>query len=66
VKYPLGTDNYGRSVLTLTIWGTRVSLTVGLFATAISIVIGSFIGIVAGYRGGVSETVLMRLTTGSS
>ena len=62
LKYPLGTDNYGRSVLTLTIWGTRVSLTVGLLATAISIVIGSFIGIVAGYRGGVSETVLMRLT----
>jgi peptide/nickel transport system permease protein len=61
-KYPLGTDNYGRSVLTLTIWGSRVSLTVGLLATAISIVIGSFIGIVAGYRGGASESVLMRLT----
>ena len=62
LKYPLGTDNYGRSVLTLTIWGSRVSLAVGLLATAISIVIGSFIGIVAGYRGGASETALMRLT----
>jgi len=62
LKYPLGTDNFGRSVLTLTIWGSRVSLTVGLLATAISMTIGSFIGIVAGYRGGVSESVLMRLT----
>ena len=62
LKYPLGTDNFGRSVLTLTIWGSRVSLTVGLLATAISMVIGSFIGIVAGYRGGLSETALMRLT----
>jgi peptide/nickel transport system permease protein len=62
LDYPLGTDNFGRSVLTLTIWGSRISLTVGLIATSISMVIGSFIGIVAGYRGGVSETALMRFT----
>ena len=62
LDYPLGTDNFGRSVLTLTIWGSRISLTVGLLATAISMVIGAFIGIVAGYRGGGTETVLMRLT----
>ena len=62
LDYPLGTDNFGRSVLTLTIWGSRISLTVGLLATAISMVIGSFIGIVAGYRGGGTETVLMRVT----
>ena len=62
LDYPLGTDNFGRSVLTLTIWGSRISLTVGLLATAISMFIGAFIGIVAGYRGGGTETVLMRLT----
>ena len=61
-EFPLGTDNFGRSVLTLTIWGSRISLTVGLLATAISMVIGASIGIVAGYRGGGTETVLMRLT----
>ena len=61
-EFPLGTDNFGRSVLTLTIWGSRISLTVGLLATAISMLIGSFIGIVAGYRGGGTETALMRLT----
>ena len=62
LDYPLGTDNFGRSVLTLTIWGSRISLTVGLLATAISMFIGAFIGIVAGYRGGGTETALMRLT----
>ena len=58
----LYTHNFGRSVLTLTIWGSRISLTVGLLATAISMLIGSLIGIVAGYRGGATESVLMRLT----
>jgi peptide/nickel transport system permease protein len=62
LKYPLGTDNFGRSVLTLTIWGSRISLTVGLVATMISMFIGSLIGIVAGYRGRTTETVLMRFT----
>ncbi len=60
--FPLGTDNFGRSVLTLTIWGSRISLTIGLLATAISMLIGSVIGIVAGYYGRWPETVLMRLT----
>jgi peptide/nickel transport system permease protein len=60
--FPFGTDNYGRSVLTLTIWGSRISLLVGFFATLISMVIGSLIGIVAGYFGRWSESVLMRLT----
>lgn len=59
---PMGTDDLGRSVLTLTIWGARVSLIVGLAATLISMLIGSLIGIAAGYRGGLTEGVLMRLT----
>lgn len=59
---PLGTDQQGRSVLTLTIWGSRVSLIVGLFATIISMVIGSVTGVFAGYRGGWIDNVLMRLT----
>lgn len=62
LKFPFGTDNLGRSVLTLTIWGSRISLTVGLFATLISMLIGSLVGLVAGYFGRWSETVLMRLT----
>jgi len=62
LKFPFGTDDLGRSVFTLTVWGSRISLLVGFFATLISMVIGSLIGIMAGYYGGWAETVLMRLT----
>jgi peptide/nickel transport system permease protein len=62
LQFPFGTDNFGRSVLTLTVWGSRPSLIVGFFATIISVAIGAVIGIVAGYFGGKPETVLMRLT----
>jgi peptide/nickel transport system permease protein len=61
-EFPFGTDNFGRSVFALTVWGARVSLAVGLLATAISMTIGSLIGIVAGYFGRWPEAVLMRLT----
>jgi peptide/nickel transport system permease protein len=60
--YPLGTDDQGRSVLTLTIHGAQVSLLVGLTATAITMVIGSAIGLVAGFRGGWVDQLLMRIT----
>jgi peptide/nickel transport system permease protein len=62
LEFPFGTDNFGRSVLALTIWGSRISLTVGLLATAIAMGIGALIGIIAGYFGRWPETVLMRLT----
>jgi peptide/nickel transport system permease protein len=62
LEFPFGTDDLGRSVFALTVWGSRISLMVGLFATLISIVIGAMVGIVAGYYGRWPETVLMRLT----
>jgi peptide/nickel transport system permease protein len=62
LDFPFGTDDLGRSVFALTVWGSRVSLLVGFFATLISILIGSVVGIVAGYYGRWTETVLMRLT----
>jgi peptide/nickel transport system permease protein len=62
LQFPFGTDNFGRSVFTLTVWGSRPSLIVGFFATLISVAIGAVIGIVAGYFGGKPETILMRLT----
>ena len=61
-QFWFGTDNLGRSVLSLVIWGTRVSLVVGLAATLFTMVIGVSIGLVAGYYGRWQETVLMRLT----
>ena len=60
--YPLGTDNYGRSVLTLTIQGAKVSLLVGLTATVITMIIGATVGLAAGYRGGGTDSLLMRIT----
>jgi peptide/nickel transport system permease protein len=59
---PLGTDNLGRSVLTQFIWGARISLLVGLAATILAMLIGSVVGISAGFIGGWTEAVLMRLT----
>lgn len=60
--FPLGTDDSGRSVLTLLIYGSRVPLLVGLTATIISMVIGTLVGIASGVSDGWSGTLLFRLT----
>jgi peptide/nickel transport system permease protein len=60
--YVLGTDEFGRSVLTLLIWGSRISLFVGLSATVISMVIGTLIGLISGYFGGWIGRIAFRIT----
>jgi peptide/nickel transport system permease protein len=60
--YPLGTDEYGRSVLTLLVLGSRISLFVGLLATVISMVLGTLIGITSGYFTRWFGAILYRLT----
>ncbi|MET9497790.1 ABC transporter permease [Streptomyces sp. NPDC006552] len=60
--FPLGTDQFGRSVLALLVYGARVSLTVGLLAAFLCVAIGTVIGIVAGHFRGWYATVLMRIT----
>jgi peptide/nickel transport system permease protein len=57
-----GTDELGRDLLNLTIHGARVSMAIGLLATFITIVVGAIIGIVAGFIGGWTDTLLMRFT----
>ncbi len=61
-EFWFGTDFYGRDVWSLTVWGSRASLTVGLLASLISIVLGTSVGLSAGYFGKFSDEVLMRLT----
>jgi len=50
--YPLGTDNFGRSVLDMVIIGSRVSLLVGITATLVAVLLGATIGVISGYYGG--------------
>ncbi len=61
-KFLLGTDELGRDILTLVIYGTQISLIVGLVAAFISIIIGSILGLLGGYYGGILSDILMRIT----
>jgi peptide/nickel transport system permease protein len=58
----LGLDDGGIDMVTLLMWGARVSLVVGFAATLVSMAIGGAIGVLAGYFGGWVDTVLMRIT----
>src|SRR6478735_2539047 len=60
-KYLLGTDAFGRDILSRLIFGARVSLIVAALALTAGGGVGLLIGIVAGYMGGVVESILMRL-----
>jgi peptide/nickel transport system permease protein len=62
LHYLLGTDENGRSVLTLLIWGSRISLFVGLSATVISMVIGTLVGLISGFFGGWIGRIAFRIT----
>jgi ABC-type dipeptide/oligopeptide/nickel transport system permease subunit len=59
-RHLLGTDEFGRDILSRIIWGARVSLEVGLASVIFGFVLGVPLGIVAGVRGGRVETLIMR------
>ncbi len=59
--HPLGTDNLGRDLLSRMMYGARFSLFVAISAVTIGAVLGLAAGVVAGYRGGLADVVLMRL-----
>ena len=58
--HPLGTDQLGRDILSRLIWGTQLSLAVGVVAALAASFIGSVIGLLAAFRGGIVDTLLMR------
>jgi peptide/nickel transport system permease protein len=60
-KHLLGTDEFGRDVLSRLIYGSRVSLQVGFIAVSIALAAGGMIGAVAGYFGGKIDNLLMRI-----
>lgn len=61
-SHPLGLDDGGIDMVTLLMWGARVSLVVGFAATFVSMAIGGTVGVIAGYFGGATDTILMRIT----
>ena len=61
MKFPLGTDKLGRDNFSRMVHGARVSLTVALLAIALGGVVGTALGLMAGYFGGKTDAVIMRI-----
>ena len=58
-EFWLGTDSYGRDVLSRLLYGARISLSIGFLSVLIAMVVGSALGILAGYVGGVFDQIVM-------
>ncbi|WP_419729727.1 ABC transporter permease [Lichenicola sp.] len=59
--HPLGTDEFGRDMLSRVIWGYAVDMQIALFATLPALLIGTVVGALAGFFGGLAETMLVQL-----
>ena len=60
--HPLGTDRKGFDVLTLLVYGSQISLIVGFAASAVAMVVGTFVGLIAGFYGRMTDQILSRAT----
>jgi peptide/nickel transport system permease protein len=61
VDHPMGTDAFGRDVMSRLIYGARVSMEVSLFSRVLALLLGTCLGLVAGYFGGRTDSLIMRL-----
>jgi peptide/nickel transport system permease protein len=61
LAHPFGTDNFGRDVLSRTIWAARIDLQIAIFGTVFPVVFGTFAGALIGYAGGLVDTLFRRL-----
>ncbi|MBO1040851.1 ABC transporter permease [Brucella pituitosa] len=59
--HPFGTDNFGRDILSRVIWGARIDLQIAIFGVIFPFAIGTVVGTVAGFFGGIVDTIFMRL-----
>ena len=59
--FPLGTDDLGRDLLVRIAYGARISLEVGVVATLLTVAIGAVLGLIAGYLGGIADSIIARL-----
>ncbi len=62
IRHPLGTDRYGRDLLTRIVYGGRYALIIGIGVVLIQAAVGVSLGLIAGYYGGIIESIIMRLT----
>jgi oligopeptide transport system permease protein len=60
-SYLLGTDHLGRNILTRLMYGCRISLIIALIATFVNMIIGTLYGVIAGFMGGRTDAVMMRI-----
>ena len=60
-RHPFGTDNFGRDILSRTIWAYRVDLQIALFGTLFPVVFGTLVGAVVSYRGGLALAIFGRV-----
>lgn len=62
MEFPLGTDNLGRCIVCRIMHGTRVSMLIGVCSVIVAGIIGTLFGLVAGYYGGICDSIIMRIT----